>query len=303
MSSTDSQSDEGGRPQSPPNEPPLPPKPIPVHTPWLSLTQQPPGKAPSDIDERCFTYCSQTARGRTEGREPNCRTICLRKVYPHELTNFLFHGRTGQQRQESDHFPLPPEGQPGSQNRRDDFDSPDDTRYWEEGWYLWTSRSSWAAQEKLGLMSQNLASQDDWQRYKDNFERRSETEWAEKRLRGVPIARGNPGFFRIEIDGLVSGEIAPSDRPEFPWHKSWLTPLPPPLSPLIEPIRNLLAPTTRVMEIFGQSFESGSQRDFAFRMWEKAHSPEPFILARNVCRKVWEKWKEGPPDSDDKSDI
>ncbi|KAF8839417.1 hypothetical protein BDN67DRAFT_970096 [Paxillus ammoniavirescens] len=308
MSSTDSQSNEGGKPESSPNaHPPSPQRRIPVQTPWLSLTRQPPGRAPNGIDERCFTYCSQTSLGRAEGREPNCRTICLRKVFPHELTTFIFHGRTGQKRQETDHFPLPPEGQPTSEHHLDDFDSPstsdEDTRYWEEGWYLWTSRSRWAAQEKLGLMSHNLASQDNWQRYKDNFERRHEAEWAERRPQGIPTARGNSGFFRIEIDRVMTSETLPPERPEFPWHSSWLTPLPPPLAPLLEPIRNLLAPTFKAMDIFGQSIESGSQRDFALRMWEKARSPEPFILARNVCRKVWEKWKEGPPDSDAEPDV
>ncbi|KAF9243116.1 hypothetical protein BU15DRAFT_43166, partial [Melanogaster broomeanus] len=117
------------------------------------------GKVPNNIDERCFTYCSQTSRGRAERREPNCHTICLRKVYPHELTNFLLNGRTGKQ---TARFPLPPEGQPISGPRRDDLDSPathDDIRYWEEGWYLWTSRSRWAGQEQIDLMSYSLAAQ------------------------------------------------------------------------------------------------------------------------------------------------
>jgi len=68
-------------------------------------------------------------------------------------------------------------------------------------------------------------------------------------------------------------------------------------------MHRLLAPTFKAMEILRQSFESGSQRDFALRVWEMARTPKPFILARNVCRKVWEDWKEGPPDSDEKSDI
>jgi len=57
------------------------------------------------------------------------------------------------------------------------------------------------------------------------------------------------------------------------------------------------------MTTLQRSFESGAQAELAARMWEKAMTPDPFILASTVCRKMWEKWKEGPPDSDTTPDI
>lgn len=37
----------------------------------------------------------------------------------------------------------------------------------------------------------------------------------------------------------------------------------------------------------------------AGKVWEKAWTNEPFKLAGVVCSRMWEKWKEGPPDEDD----
>ncbi|KAG6381908.1 hypothetical protein JVT61DRAFT_527 [Boletus reticuloceps] len=81
---------------------------------------------------------------------------------------------------------------------------------------------------------------------------------------------------------------------------SSLTQIPSSLRPLFDPLRRLLAPTAKVLDIFRRSFESGSQREFARRVLEKGHSQEPFILARRLCKKAWE-MIAGPPDA--KSDI
>jgi len=44
----------------------------------------------------------------------------------------------------------------------------DKARYWEPGWYLWSTTSRWAAQEQMDMMSRDLKWQSDWQKYKDN---------------------------------------------------------------------------------------------------------------------------------------
>jgi len=44
----------------------------------------------------------------------------------------------------------------------------DKVRYWEPGWYLWSTTSRWAAQEQMDMLSRDLKWQSDWQRYKDN---------------------------------------------------------------------------------------------------------------------------------------
>lgn len=79
-----------------------------------------------------------------------------------------------------------------------------------------------------------------------------------------------------------------------------LTQIPTSLRPIFDPMRRLLAPTAKVLDIFRRSFESGSQREFARRLLEKSRSPEPFILGRRLCKKAWE-MISGPPDA--KSDI
>jgi len=57
----------------------------------------------------------------------------------------------------------------------DDHDG-DKIRYWEPGWYLWSTTSRWAAQEQMDMLSRDLKWQSDWQRYKntvnDDYKRR-----------------------------------------------------------------------------------------------------------------------------------
>lgn len=44
----------------------------------------------------------------------------------------------------------------------------DKARYWEPGWYLWSTTSRWAAQEQMDMMSRDLKWQSGWQKYKDD---------------------------------------------------------------------------------------------------------------------------------------
>lgn len=86
-------------------------------------------------------------------------------------------------------FPLPPEGQPegavvdgivGGPNM-DGRPSARDVRFWEEGWYIWMSRSRWATQEKMDLMLMDLERQTKWMRAKE-FDQRA---WFENEVRRV----------------------------------------------------------------------------------------------------------------------
>jgi hypothetical protein len=68
-------------------------------------------------------------------------------------------------------YPLPPEGQvenlprylggkPAEESEgRSRKPSEEDTKYWEEGWYVWTSKSRWAVHEKAELMMYDLQKQ------------------------------------------------------------------------------------------------------------------------------------------------
>lgn len=88
------------------------------------------GRYSPKVDERCFTWCSQTVRGRSEGQDPWCRSICIRRVFEHEvrqLTSHFSHDAAHHSRFASSSsssnanekskkgpelkYPLPPEGQ------------------------------------------------------------------------------------------------------------------------------------------------------------------------------------------------
>lgn len=99
--------------------------PVRVFSPPSNLTYVKPSGAQSPrTDERCLTYCSQTAAGRTAGRAPICRSICLRHVFMHELSKLSrnsgkpsmaralgFVEDTEDEQPELDSIPLPTEGQ------------------------------------------------------------------------------------------------------------------------------------------------------------------------------------------------
>jgi hypothetical protein len=65
-------------------------------------------------------------------------------------------------------YPLPKEGQPtnlprllgGTSNSdSEDHSKPPVTKYWDEGWYLWTGQSPWAFILKLEMMRRNFQQQ------------------------------------------------------------------------------------------------------------------------------------------------
>lgn len=169
-----------------------------------------PGKVPDKMDEICFTYSFQTARGRTQNHDPKTYSICLRKIYPHEVTDYLL-GK-GWRTQQTSNIPLPPEGQPAQEPYLDEPESslkPDEeTRYWEQGWYLWTTSSNKNAVEKLLLMSQSLKSQDRYlqDKLRRENEEQNEKMWTEQ-LRGR---------IRVELDGMLSS-VPPPDYLQYQW--------------------------------------------------------------------------------------
>jgi hypothetical protein len=60
-----------------------------------------------------------------------------------------------------------------------------DTKYWEEGWYFWTSKGFWASSGKMDSMRRNLGEQE-WREQRME-ERRREWEHLQKgRQSGMP---------------------------------------------------------------------------------------------------------------------
>lgn len=118
---------------------------------------------PPVVDEWCFTWCAQNARSRFQNRDPTCSTVCIRKVFPHEVRNILSYkshpnvGTDGLAK-----YPLPPEGQPQNLpkmlggKRVDDSEGSQkqnhNPKHWKEGWYLWTSNTMLGAFERMETM-------------------------------------------------------------------------------------------------------------------------------------------------------
>ncbi|KAH8087871.1 hypothetical protein BXZ70DRAFT_955478 [Cristinia sonorae] len=320
--------------------------------PSIKILRPPQGRYSTNADERCFTYCSQTVHGRLSQAEPWCRTVCIRKVFNHEVKRALAvyeqdpdtHSRNLNTVQVDTKFPLPPEGQeaaryfsslfglrpPSSTSAQSSRDSDaewhsisgtskpvDEQKYWKEGWYLWMSQSRWAAQEKMDLMMCDLEKQAEWQRYKD----RVLEDWnafEQGQLQGGrPISIGdsamedhghglNPALTVQEKsagqdhahDPSATG-VPPQPFPDSA-SQSLLVELPPPLPPLDKSVRAFLAPSFRLLETTRRTIHSGEQARFARQVWDKALTPEPYMLVQKLLRHTWKFWTEQTPEDKDK---
>jgi hypothetical protein len=78
-------------------------------------------------------------------------------------------------------------------------------------------------------------------------------------------------------------EAAPSSPP----YRRMLFPLSTPAPELRRIISKYLAPTSIVLTTLHESFASGDQVKFANRMRESIEEGAPWVLARNVGRKIW----------------
>lgn len=78
-----------------------------------------------------------------------------------------------------------------------------------------------------------------------------------------------------------------------------LLPLPPPLTAIEVPLRNLFAPTIKLLSLTHQTVVSGQQQKLAVKLWDKAQTYEPFTLARNSVMKVWQALKDHSDSEDE----
>ncbi|OBZ69899.1 hypothetical protein A0H81_10522 [Grifola frondosa] len=273
--------------------------------PSIKILRPPKGKFSPKVDERCFTYCSQSIRGRINQSDPWCRTVCIRHIFAHEVNRALaVHNSrdTPAVTVETVHvkYPLPPEGQPQhtsawfegilgrpSDEQKEEGEKERETeraRHWDEGRYLWFSKSRWAAQEKIDLMMCDLERQAEWQKFKEQ----SNEDWAHQTQRRDSQQGGEAvSGSRSELPPAEQPASVPLKRP-YPdvVGQSVLLPLPPPFPPLGGQIENLLAPTYKVLGIVQESIRSGAQGELAARIWEKAQTDEPFRLTRRNNRWV-----------------
>jgi hypothetical protein len=105
-------------------------------------------------------------------KEPSCHSICLRRVFAHEVKNVLSYNRHANVGPDGKaKYLLPAEGQPNNLPRilggvasgEDDVEAAKKpvgpTKYWDEGWYLWTGNTRKAMHEKTVTMRLSLQNQ------------------------------------------------------------------------------------------------------------------------------------------------
>ena len=93
-----------------------------------------------------------------------------------------------------------------------DTSDEDKVRYWEPGWYLWSTTSRWATQEQMDMMSKDLKWQSDWQKYKgqvnDDYKKRQGRAEAEvddegkERVRGPRMRQSFPDLTCVQLSLL-----------------------------------------------------------------------------------------------------
>ena len=131
--------------------------------------------------ERCITYCSQSHFGRAQGKEPKCYSLCLRRIFNHEVNRVLTNVNYGpiiNSPTVSANIPLPPEANTtlgqyisdsadaetsdssaSSSHATTSQDPENSQQHWQEGYYVWLSRSRQAASEHMSHMKRDLYQQ------------------------------------------------------------------------------------------------------------------------------------------------
>ncbi|KAG6809306.1 hypothetical protein H0H92_000764 [Tricholoma furcatifolium] len=269
--------------------------------PTIKILEPPKGQYSRKTDEWCFTYTSQSIYGRYRGNEPTCRSICIRKVFAHEVKNIIAgktHRNLGPDGKAM--YPLPAEGQsaniprwlggkPPTEDLDDDGEedeshhlrhkpAPEPVKYWDEGWYLWTTQNRFAIHEKLDSMKRGLAAQEKMNQHHQN-RRELWQEYQEHLEKGDQSAESSKWWGPI---------VPPRPFPDYDRSESLLLQIPPETPPFWNSISKLLGPTQKALNIFHESIKSGEQREFAARAWEKACSAEPFNVAIQAFS-IWAK--------------
>ncbi|KAI0688982.1 hypothetical protein BC835DRAFT_1283921, partial [Cytidiella melzeri] len=262
------------------------------------------GPLGTESSERCFTYCSQSLSGRMHKQEPWCRTVCLRRVFKTEISGTLL--TSGQEIEMK--FPLPPEGQKGAhlvqsllgakhsgKGTGDDGGAePDwkalasatglkDVQVWQPGWYLYMSKRLAPSVNELSSMQHSIWEDHkfrvNYEHYLKNHSHKSMKELADE-FPGMMPGMAKDVARMVEIEGTI------------------LVPLPPPMPSLNESLSQLLTPTSKMLKLTADSITSGRQAELAGRLWEKAQTKDPFILASNVLQKAWKTLRNVDDDDD-----
>ncbi|KAH8996291.1 hypothetical protein EDB92DRAFT_2084163 [Lactarius akahatsu] len=241
------------------------------------------GRFSPATSERCFTYCSQSHHGRTHRSEPKCYTFCLRRVFNHEVDRVLTSANYGPIVKSPTISANASDGSSSSSSHTPTSPQPENKQqHWQEGYYVWLSRSRQATSEHMSHMKRDLFQQSAYER--------SKAMWAQAVREGrqhefyhTPEAR-----YPVRRSGQPS-RSAPTlnfARSSPPYY-SMLFPLSTPVPEVKRMISSYLAPTHVVLTTLRDSFTSGDQVKFAHRMRESIQDGAPWALARNVGRKIW----------------
>jgi len=267
--------------------------------PTIKVIEPPKGSFSTQNDQWCLTYCTQNVGGRIRNKAPWCRSVCLRKVFSHEVRNILQFknhkniGPDGKAR-----YPLPEEGQPVNLPRylggkpSDDPEhgrkSPGDIKYWDEGWYLWKTNSFVGVYNSISLMPNNLEAQG----MRESVRKANRQLWKDYQ---EFLHSGQP---RTEENKWLGPIVPPNYGPD-PAPDSLLVHLPLESGPILEPFYRVLAPAHHSLQLLHENLTEGYFQKFAFRVWDKAWSGEPLTLASRACSFGYEQWKNKGKGSDE----
>ncbi|KAK1232162.1 hypothetical protein PQX77_004710 [Marasmius sp. AFHP31] len=295
-------------------------KPAFAYFPGIKIYNPPQGPVSPKTDEWCITYCTQSVGGRVHRKPPSCRSVCIRKVFPHEVRNII----TFKQHQEigpdgKAKYPLPVEGQPANiprllggrppvveQEDEDDEDydprrkpAPPEVKYWDEGWYFWSTSAFNSTLNKFLSMSMDF----------ENAQRQ-EQKREQARMRWIEYHQFVERNAGLKDTGLLNrppeGEdskwyglkVPPSPVPPVDADRTILLPLSPDTFTVWDRINKLLDPTRTALALTRDSITSGEQKRFALNLWDKALSNEPWVLASRTCSRAYELWKKTGDDDD-----
>ncbi|KAJ7244177.1 hypothetical protein B0H12DRAFT_812591 [Mycena haematopus] len=267
--------------------------------PTIKVIEPPKGRFSTCNDQWCLTYCSQNVSGRIHHNPPWCRSVCIRKVFSHEVRNILQFkshrdiGPDGKAR-----YPLPAEGQPihlprylgGKPIEDPEYGrkAPEDTKYWDEGWYFWKTSSFRGVFNSITHMHYNLDRQVKIEAMKQE-KRKLWKEYQEFVKSGEPPTEENKWLGRV-----VPPNFGPDETLD-----SLLVPLPLDSGPLLQPIYQVLSPAHHSLQLFRDNLTEGNYQKFALRLWDKAQTGEPFTLASRAWNFGLEQWKNKGKGSDE----
>ncbi|KAJ3896385.1 hypothetical protein GG344DRAFT_36763 [Lentinula edodes] len=308
--------------QSPPNQQQVQPRgPAFAKWPTVKIFMPPKGRFSPKRDEWCLTYCTQSITGRIHAAQPSCTTLCIRKVFEHEVRNVAGFKRHDMIVRKTAVYPLPAEGQPenvprvlgGAESSKSHSLSSTTssssttlipttttstptvkTRSWSPGYYLFTSTTIYGTFEHLASMSRDLPRQVARQKMMESMKREwvEYQEWAER-------------IQREEASEIMSTgrKRPPQPLPDY-LSSTLLVPVPPASisqlsSHILTPISKFLKPSGRALELLGNDLQGGIFQQFASRVYTKAQTDEPAKLARRSWERLLEAWKGDGGDGKD----